>query len=230
MSKYELEHQTKLLDAYGRQYNDRVEGYTRPDILGVARKGPTNQIAAALATAREDARLNPDIPVWPIMLGKQRPDEALLTTGFTGDLTVNSSELFTWASAIDHTQTFGKSKNGFWQWGVNLFPLYAFGQISAIPLADQSGTVEFDYQLLDATGAILTQASVVASFSITIATPTYTQQLISYTIGTEQITEFNAFYFQCLVSNTDLSATWDTPIADINYTPNHTSIRSSRLG
>ena len=73
------------------------------------------------------------------------------------------SSLTTWASANDHSKTFGTSGCGFFAWNLNLFPSFFRGLSAVLPkpnvALDRAITINATLDLLDATGALLTQAT-----------------------------------------------------------------------
>src|SRR5260221_5488302 len=99
-----------------------------------------------------------------------------------------------WADSGDHTVTYGKSALGWFEWGINLFPIFDFGNISTSYTPGSYGQT-LTVELLDKNGSVIKSAS--ANISTTITIPgdgTYTLSLnsLNETYGNRKITAFNA--------------------------------------
>ena len=132
--------------------------------------------------------------------------------GASGDISVGASETTVWADDTDHSVTYGPALNGNWQWYLNLFPGFSFPAAAGFDVAylgtTQGGTLQVFLDLLDATGAALTTASMSADYSVDLTTPmafTYSMTATQPIVGTESFPAWNAVRVRCNCSNTNLS-------------------------
>jgi len=82
------------------------------------------------------------------------PSINLLQVGAAGDLSQTVAVTTLWADPSNHATTYGPTANGFWKFGTNLFPQFLFpataGFLIGFSGTIQSGTVQMDLELLDA--------------------------------------------------------------------------------
>jgi len=134
------------------------------------------------------------------------------TVGANGDSTVPVSTTTLWANSSDHTQTYGNSYSGFWQWNYNLFPSFTFPAaaffFAGLAGTVQNGSIQMDLELLDASAALLTSASLLVSYTVDLTTIpgfTYSISAGNPTVGSEKIAAWNAVRVRSTCSNTNLS-------------------------
>lgn len=134
------------------------------------------------------------------------------SVGAPGDISVPIFETVVWANASDHTQTYGNSQSGYWQWWFNLLPAFSFPGcatfFAGLGGTVQSGSVQLDLELLDAATTVLTRASMLVSYTVDLTTIpgfTYSVSASLPTVGVEKIDTFNAVRVRSTCSNTNLS-------------------------
>src|SRR5262249_9608502 len=113
----------------------------------------------------------------------------------------------------NHAATYGNSATGYWRFGTNLFPQFLYptqatflvGFVGTV----QSGTVQMDLELLDASSNILTSASMLVTYVINLTSAPafdYATTVNSQTTGTQVLAQWNAVRVRSTCSNTNLSS------------------------
>ena len=140
------------------------------------------------------------------------PSHAYSSVGASGDVSVPVFTTTIWANSSDHTQAFGTSQSGYWQWYYNLFPQFTLPACAFYFVAYsgtvQSGSIQMDLELLDAASTVLTAASLLVNYTVdltTFAGFTYNVAAAAPTIGIEKIDMWNAVRVRSTCSNTNLS-------------------------
>ena len=130
----------------------------------------------------------------------------------SGDSSVPVSTTTLWANPSDHSQTYGTTVSGYWQWYYNLFPGFSFPGaaffFAGLGGTVQSGSIQMDVELLDAASTILTRASMLVSYTVDLTTIpgfTYSVSAGTPTVGSEKIDTWNAVRIRSTCSNTNLS-------------------------
>jgi hypothetical protein len=134
------------------------------------------------------------------------------SAGGSGDISVGVATTTTWANPADHSQTYGISQSGPWQWYVNIFPEFGFPACASFFIGYggtvQSGSVELDLELLDASSSVLTSASMSVNYSVDLTTFVgFTYNVIAgpLTAGPEKIDSWNAVRVRSTCNNTNLN-------------------------
>ncbi len=135
----------------------------------------------------------------------------IATVGANGDSSVPVLTTTIWANSSDHTQTYGRTVSGYWQWNYNLFPAFSFPGaaffFAGLGGTVQSGSLQMDLELLDASSTILTRASMLVNYSVDLTTIpgfTYSVSAGNPTVGTEKIEAWSAVRVRSTCSNTNL--------------------------
>ena len=151
-------------------------------------------------------------PLRPIVYTRT-PKTALSSVGATGDISQPVATTTLWADPSNHATSYGVSATGYWRLGTNLFAqfLYPTQAIYLVGFAGtiQSGTVQTDLELLDASSNILTSASMLVSYVVnltSLAAFDYATSVNWQTSGTQVITQWNAVRVRSTCSNTNLNS------------------------
>jgi hypothetical protein len=167
------------------------------------------------------------------------PKTPLTSISGTGDISQPVATTTLWADPSNHATTYGVSATGYWRLGTNLFAqfLYPTQATYLVGFAGtiQSGTVQMDLELLDASSNILTSASMLVSYVVNLINPgsfDYAANVNSQTAGTQVLAQWNAVRVRSTCSNTNLNSLLNfgpfgsgaSPTATLYYTDRSTVV------